>query len=609
MCGIFWYRWQRKDAYNIILTWLRKLEYRWYDSAWIAVSNSKTGEIKIVKSVWEVSKLSQKIDEVFRLDNNIWNLWIGHTRWATHWGVNEANTHPHTDTKWEFCLVHNWIIENADQLKKFLLEKWYNFYSETDTEVIAKLLEYYYNWNFLETVERVLQDLEWAYALLIINKNHPWEIIGVKFWSPLILWFDDNEFFFSSDINWLAWFAKNYIVLDDGDLVYVRWNDFVIKSEGVITSKPIKKINVDELEISKWKFKHFMLKEIFEQPEVIRRFFKWRIDWENKKIVIDAFRNLKNYDIRKVVFVWCWTSYHAWMLGSRWIQNLVWIDSSAEIASEFVYKRFSVKNTLFVFISQSWETADTIEALKLVKNKWGLTLWIVNVVWSTISRLTDMWIFTRCWVEIGVASTKAFIGQILAILLLALYLANKFNNISPDFYNNIIEELKNLSSYIENILNSSGDIFKIAIDLSKYKNFFFLWRSYQLPIAYESSLKFKEITYLHSEAYPAWELKHWPLALIDENVPTIVFVPNDWLEKENISSIKEVKARGGRVLVIGDVDVPNFDWQIKIPSVRNFLLYPFLTVVVGQLLAYYVADFLWREIDKPRNLAKSVTVK
>ena len=611
MCGIFGYKWKRLDAYNIIVNWLKRLEYRWYDSAGLAVQDIETGNIEVVKSVGEVSKLIFKVQQYFKDKKWKFNLGIWHTRWATHWWVNLENTHPHTDTKWNFWLVHNGIIENVDELKKFLLEKWYKFYSETDTEIVAKLLEYYYDWDFLKTVEKVLPMLEWAYAFLIINKNHPGQIIWVKFGSPLVFWYNEDEIYFSSDVNALAGLVNNFISLDDGELVYVRWNDFIIRAEWKIITKPIQRINVEELQIEKWNYKHFMLKEIFEQPEIIERFLKWRISFENYDITIDAFRKFDFKKINNIVLIWCWTSYNAAHLGSRWLNNIAGINAKAEIASEFVYKKINnIEDTLFIFISQSGETADTIEALKLVKQLWWKTLWIVNVVWSTISRITDAGVFTRCGPEVGVASTKAFMGQILALFILSLYIWKIKGNLNYVEYKTAIDEIKNLSKYITEILNQSEEIRKVAMDLKNYTNFFFLGRMYQLPIADEASLKFKEITYLHSEAYPAWELKHGPLALIDNNTPSIIFIPKDWLEKENLSSVKEIKARNGKVLAITDLDnIENIDWTIRIPSVKQFYIYPFLTVVVGQLLAYYVADLLWREIDKPRNLAKSVTVK
>ncbi len=607
MCGIFGYKWINSKAHQILFTWLKRLEYRGYDSAWIAVGNSQKAKFKIIKSIWKVSNLYNQIEKDIYPEDEF-DYGIAHTRWATHWEVNLTNTHPHFSEN--YILVHNWIIENYHQLKSFLIDKGIKFYSDTDTEVVAKLLEYYDNGNFLETVEKVLEKLEGAYAFLIINKKYPGEMIGVRYGSPLIFGFNEKEMFFASDINALWWFAKDIIYLDDGDVVYLNNNDFVIRSFGKLVSKPMQKIDVENIEEDKWNFPHYMLKEIFEQPDVIRRVLQGRIDWNNYNIVSDSLKKLDNLNINKICIIWCWTSYYAWMVGKYFLQQLADIHVDVHIASEFINEKIFVSDdTLFVFISQSWETADTIEALNLVKEKGGKTFGIVNVVWSTISRLTDYGMFTRAWVEIWVASTKAFMSQIATLLLMALYLGKK-RNLDYKIYKTILEEVKLIPNKIQSILDESDKIKDIASQLLNYKNFFFLGRFLQYPIALESSLKFKEITYLHSEAYPAWELKHWPLALIDSKFPVVIFAPNDNLLKDNISSINEIKTRKGKVLAISDVyDVKNLsDWFIYIPS-TNYVLYPFLTVVVWQLLAYFMANMLGREIDKPRNLAKSVTVK
>lgn len=606
MCWIYGYIWKKTDAQNILLSWLRKLEYRGYDSAWIAVWD-ENWDFKIAKAKWKISNLSSEVSQKF-LEWEHFTFWISHTRWATHWWVTLENCHPHTDSKWDFVIVHNWIIENFSKLKKKLEKKWYKFYWETDTEVVAKLLEENYNWNLLETVEKTLPQLEWAYALLIMHKKHKWEIIWVKYWSPLVFWEENWEMYFSSDVWALWWVIKNVIFLEDWDLVYVKWWNFSIKSEWKLTNKPFEKIDIDLTVAEKWDFKHFMLKEIFEQPEILRRVYQWRIDWETNNLIANALTELEHLKIKNVVFVACWTSYHAWLLWSYWLENFAWINTKVEVASEFIYKNINVqKDTLFIFISQSWETADTIEALKIVKEKWWNTFWIVNVVWSTISRLTDTWMFLRAWTEVWVASTKAFTAQISIILLLALYFWKK-NNLSHKKYLEIIFEIKKIPNTLEEILKNFWEIKEVAKKISDYKNFFFLWRHYQLPIAYESSLKLKEISYLHSEAYPAWELKHWPLALIDKNFVSVIFVPNDGFLNQNISAMQEIKAREWKVLVVSDEEVSWADFFIKIPKIKEDF-YPFLTTIVWQLLSYEIADLLWKDIDKPRNLAKSVTVK
>ncbi len=494
-------------------------------------------------------------------------------------------------------------------MKQDLIAKWYKFYGQTDSEIIANLLEDNRTGDFMDTVEKVLGMIRWAYALLIVTTYAPNEIIAVKLGSPLLLAYNEKgEYFFSSDKQALAGYADKLVYLDDGDIVHLKWSEYQVKSNGVSTKKAIEDMDMELLESSKWTYKHFMLKEIFEQPNIIRRIFKWRVDFNKNFLNAEAFHGMQNEQFKKIVFVGCGTSYNAWCLGTYWMENLAGLDSSCEIASEYEYKNIKVNDdTLYVFISQSGETADSIEVLKMIKQKGWHTFGIVNVVGSTISRLTDYGLFTRWGAEIWVASTKAFTAQITSILLLALYLGQK-RGLSKAKYDKVMIELSKVPVMIEDILADTVNIRKIAENISEYKNFFFLGRHYQLPIARESSLKLKEITYLHSESYPSWELKHGPLALIESSIPSVLFVPNDLMFEKNISSIQEIKARDGKVITISDKDIHNADRNIQVPSTIDEI-YPFLTAIVGQLLAYHVADILRKDIDKPRNLAKSVTVK
>lgn len=607
MCWIFWYKWSRPDAYKILLHWLERLEYRGYDSAWMVIADCDWG-FSLFKSVWKVSNLAQNvlsnIDETKKT-----NYWIAHTRWATHGWVTQENTHPHYDSNQKVYLVHNGIVENYEQLKKWLEAKWYKFYSQTDTEVIAKLLEDNWQEDLLKSVEKVLPMLEWAYALLIISKDNPGEMVWVRYGSPLIFGYTDWwEFFFSSDTQALVWYAENIIFLDDGDLVYIKNSDYLLKSEGKLTIRPIEKINVEQLSAEKWDFKHYMLKEIYEQPNIIKEIFRWRIDFDAKILNSTAFQELNKTHFDKVVFVACGTSYHAWWLAKYWFEDLAWMSADLRLASEFEYKSLKIEeNCLYIFISQSWETADSIEALKIVKNKWWKTFWVVNVVGSTISRMSDFGMFTRAGTEIWVASSKAFSAQIMTLLLLVLYFWNK-NWLSNAKFEKILTELKKLPQLMEKVLNNSQEIAVVSKELSKYKNFFFLGRHFQLPIANEWSLKLKEISYLHSEAYASGELKHGPLALIDENIPSVIFAPNDLLYEKNLSTLNEIKARNWKVVWISDENNEKADFFIQIPKTIDEI-YPFLSVLVWQILAYHVAEILWKDIDKPRNLAKSVTVK
>lgn len=607
MCWIFAYKWKRPDAYNILMQWLQRLEYRWYDSAWLVVGN-ETWKVKYVKAVGKVSALMDKV--LYNFDSTTsFNYGIAHTRWATHWWVTEYNTHPHYDSKKRIFLVHNGIIENMDKLKSYLEKKWYKFYSDTDSEVIAKLIEDNWTWDLLHSVESVLPLIDGAYAFLIISKDEPSDMIWLKYGSPLVFGYNDKwEMFFASDVNALVWKVENIIYLDDWDLIYINWNDYMIKSEGKLISKPIEKIDTTNLDIDKGKFEHFMLKEIHEQPEVLQRVFKWRINFEKNSLHAAAFQEMDEFKFDRIQFIGCWTSYNAWLLGTYWFEDLAGMEARADIASEYEYRNIKVdEKTLYIFVSQSWETADSIECLNIIKNKGWKTLGIVNVVGSTISRLTDFWFFSRAGVEVGVASTKAFISQIATIMLIVIYFARK-RWMNQAQFEKLSHELSCLENLVQKILDNEDHIKDIAKWLKKYWNFFFVWKHYQMPIALESSLKFKEISYIHSEAYPAWELKHGPLALIDTEFPTIFLLPRDLLYEKNISSFKEIKARNGKVVVVSNKEIAGADWLIKIPETIPEL-YPVLTAVVWQLLAYYMAKQLGRDIDKPRNLAKSVTVK
>ena len=607
MCGIFGYIWKKDSADKILLHWLERLEYRGYDSAWLFVWDDQWNS-QLVKSVWKVWNLVSKVQKTLDQTKN-WTFGIAHTRWATHGWISEENTHPHHDMNDNFVLVHNWIIENYHMIKKELEKKWYKFYGETDSEVIANLLDNLWTGDFAETVDLVVNKIRGAYALLILSKRNPGEMIAVKLWSPLVFAYDSSDnFYFSSDKQALSGYADKLIYLDDGDILHIKGNNYQIKANWIKISRKIEDMDIDSLEASKWNYKHFMLKEISEQPAIIKRICKWRVNFTDKTMNAEAFHWMQDEHFKKIVFVGCGTSYNAGVLWTYFMEDLAWLESCACIASEYEYQHINVDDeTLFVFISQSGETADSISVLKLLKSRWAHTFGVVNVVWSTISRLTDYWLFTRAWAEIWVASTKAFTAQVTCILLLALFLGQK-RWLSKAKYDKVLTELEKIPGMIDEILDSSDQIQNVAKKLVEYKNFFFLWRHFQVPIARESSLKFKEITYLHSEFYPSGELKHWPLALVDENYPTVLFTPNDLLFEKNISSIQEIKARKWIVVTVSDKDIVNSDYNIKIWSTIDEM-YPFVTAVVWQLLSYYTADLLGREIDKPRNLAKSVTVK
>ncbi len=609
MCWIFAYIWD-KESTNFLINWLRNLEYRGYDSAWICCINN-LGDYYLEKSVWKVSNLASKVEES---NNNLksFNTWIAHTRWATHWGVTEENCHPHYSENKRFFLVHNWIIENYIELKKALEKKWYKFYSNTDSEVVAKLIEDEFEENLETTIKKVAQKLTWAYALAVIDRENPDILVWAKLGSPLVLWFGKKEFFLSSDPNALKESCKHFIPLEDWEIVVIKngtFNIFNLSNE--ILEKNKIAIETDDSSDDLGDFAHYMLKEIYEIPRVLNNALAGRIDFDKKEITSKTLEELNNKKINKIVIIASGTSYNAWLTAANWFEELADIETCVYVSTEFKYKKhFINKKTLYVFISQSWETADSLECLKIVKKKWWLTFWIVNSVGSSIARLTDMGLYTHSWVEVGVASTKAFIGQLWVLLLMSLSLGIS-RNLDYLQFKNIIENLENLDKKLQKVLDNYASIKELSEKYSEYKNMFFLWRNLLFPIALEWSLKLKEITYHHSEAYSAWELKHWPLSLIDENFPSILINPKSKLEEKNISTLKEIQARDGKVIWVlteNDKHKQEFDDIIEIPETIEELN-PFLVATALDLFAYYMALHLWREIDKPRNLAKSVTVE
>jgi len=608
MCWIFAYIWN-ENASKHLINWLQSLEYRWYDSAWLIIINEKK-ETEIYKAIWRVSNLAEKLENK-KKDSTNFNSWIAHTRWATHGWVTIENTHPHYSNNSRFFLVHNWIIENYIELKKELINAGYKFYWDTDSEVVANLIEYVFEKDLETTLKKVKELITWAYALAVIDKENPNEIIAIKLGSPLVVWISKNWLFLSSDANALANITEKYIPIDDNEMVIINKNNYKI----INAWKEIEKNSFESLKTNitedMWSFKHFMLKEIFEIPDIIGNILGWRINFSTHEIKNNALDKIDIKNIEKIEIIASWTSYNAGYIWSYLLEDLANIPTSVNISTEFKYKKqFINDKTLYIFISQSWETADALECLKIVKNKWAKTFWIVNVVGSSIARMCDNWLYTHCWVEVWVASTKAFIGQLLTLLIIALFLWNK-KDLNYTLYRDIIDSLEKLKDEINLVLLNSHKIDEIAKKYAKSKNMFFLGRNMFYPLAIEGSLKCKEITYLHSEAYSAWELKHWPLSLIDKDFPTVLLNPTSKLYEKNISTLKEIQSRNGKVIWIlstWDEHKKEYDDTIEIPKTNEYNAI-FTSAVVLQLFAYYMADFLWREIDKPRNLAKSVTVE
>lgn len=607
MCWIFAYN-GKNNSIPFLLDWLNALEYRGYDSSWIFAINSSNDNF-FEKSVGRVSVLSSKVDSI----DKKWKIYtngIAHTRWATHGLVTEDNTHPHYSENGRFYIVHNWIIENYKKLKDEL-EKKYKFYSETDTEVVAKLIEELYEKDLKTTLEKVVKRLVWAYSIAVIDTENPDLLIAIKLWSPLLVWKWEEWIFLSSDINALSWVVKNYVSIDDNEIVVVENWKYTVFSSWDIVSKSIEELNVDSYISDKWSFSTFTEKEIFEIPEVIDNAMKGRVDFENRSVTSETLKLLGKQDIERIEIIASGSSYFAGFLGSYFFKDLAWIPSNIIISSEFLCSNFIPdKKTLYIFLSQSWETADVRESLKIVKAKWCLTFWIVNSVWTTIAKLSDMWLYCHSWVEIWVASTKNVIAQEVILLVMSLYLWNK-RNLQHSVSRWLIEDLKVLKDKINIVLMQAPKIKIIAKKYSSYKNFFYLWRNILYPVASECSLKLKELSYLHSESYSTWELKHWPLALVWPDFPTVVFNTKWSFYHKTVSNIKEIKARNWTVLWIvtaWDNDPELYDDIIELPETSE-IMSVFTSKVAMYLFSLYVAEELWRDIDKPQNLAKSVTVE
>ena len=607
MCWIFAYNW-KQNSVPFLVEWLRRLEYRGYDSAWVfAVSPEK--ETFLEKEIWKVSNLATKISKNPKKDWN-YTSWIAHTRWATHWKVTVENTHPHHSENNRFFIVHNWIIENYFTLKKDL-EKKYKFYSETDTEVVAKLFEELFDWDLHSTLEKVTKKIVWAYAIAVIDKENPDTIIWAKLWSPLIIGVSDDAIFLSSDINALWNVAQEFTTLEDYETVIIKNGKFEVFSFWKEVKKQTEELTEEMWNVSKGKFETFTEKEIFETSQVLRNALNWRIDFENKVITNETLEELNSYNFENIEIIASGSSYFAGMVWKSWFEELADIKTELKVSSEFLYEKFLPnKKTLYIFMSQSWETADVRESVKMVKEKWCLAFWIVNVVWSTIARMCDMGLYTHSGVEVWVASTKNIIAQLAVLITMALSMWIK-KNLQISEAKLIIEELWKLDLKIEWLLDRQAHYKNLAKKYSKFTNFFYLWRNLVYGAASEASLKLKELSYIHSESYQTGELKHWPLALVWPNFPCIVINPKNVMREKTISNVKEIKARNGVVLWVitaWDTEKDIYDDVIEIPKCHKILT-PFLPLIPLWIFAVEIAKELWRDIDKPQNLAKSVTVE
>ena len=608
MCWIFAYNWN-KNSIPFLLEGLTNLEYRGYDSAGV-FGITKSGKTFLEKATGKVSNLAGKVELNFE-NNKSYKSGIAHTRWATHGWVTEKNTHPHYSKNERFFVVHNGIIENYAELKKDLIKKDYKFYSDTDTEVIAKLIEEMFEKDLINTISKITKKLVWAYALWIIDIQNPDVLIGTKFGSPMILGISDEACFLSSDINALSKNCHEFFTLEDNEIVVIEnWKHKIFNLWKEVDRKS-EEMTQEFAMAEKWNFETFTEKEINEAPEVLLNCLKWRINFEEKIITSETLTELNKENIKRIEIIASGSSYFAWITGSHWFKELSWIPSQVRISSEFLYDTFLPDSkTLYIFISQSGETADVRESVKIVKEKGWITFWIVNVVGSTIAKMCNYGLYTHSGVEVWVASTKNIIGQLWILLLMALHFGSK-RNLQIKEVRKIIWEIEELSIKMKSQLNNSNKIKKIAKKYSKYNNFFFLWRNLLLWTAEECALKLKELTYLHAECYATWELKHWPLALVWPDFPCVAINLKWVLETKTASNIKEVRARNTTVLWIITQGLENkelYDDIIEVPE-TSYILAPFTPMIPMWTLSVEMAKILWKDVDKPQNLAKSVTVE
>ena len=606
MCGIIGIS-SNKSVSSSIINSLKKLEYRGYDSAGIATLSN--GLINEVKSEGRVDNLEKNFD----LKNLLGNVGIGHVRWATHGVPNSINAHPHSSDS--VSVVHNGIIENSTLLKKFLLNKGHKFKSQTDTEVIVHLItENLKTSELQEAITKTLKQLHGSFALGIIFKDIPDLIIGARRGSPLAVGYGPNENYLGSDSYALKSMTNKITYLDDGEFCFIKKDEVqFFNNEGLKINKKVLELSSNQESYDKGDFKHYMAKEIEEQPETLKTGIKEYIDNINNEINIYNFP-WKINEIKAVTLIGCGTAYHSCLMAKYWFEELTTLDVSIDIASEFRYRKNRFKDdTLYIFVSQSGETADTYAALDLCNQNKMKTCAIVNVIESSIARDSNFVLPIHCGPEIGVASTKAFLGQILVLYILTLKLASLRKEIENDDYQIKIKDLKNLPSLIKETLLTDNDVQAIASTFNEAKGSMFLGRGFSYPIALEGALKLKELSYVHAEGYPAGEMKHGPLALIEEGMPVVVLAPRDNYYKKTISNMQEVIARGAKVLLItnkskDEVFSENIWEKIEVESTNDDLL-PFLLTIPLQKLAYYSALKKGYDIDKPRNLAKSVTVE
>ncbi len=611
MCGIVGDIGSR-DAYPILIKGLKRLEYRGYDSAGVALLNSETS---IYKKKGKVSEL----EDYVRGKETKSTIGIGHTRWATHGEPNDRNAHPHHSEKGLFTIIHNGIIENYAVLKQSLIEQGMSFYSETDTEVLVNLIEYIYTSQDVSVevaIGLALQKVEGAYGLVVISSEDPDLIVAARRSSPLVIGLGDNEYFIASDATPIVEYTDRVIYLNNDDIALIKRDELILKNlSSDATKVNIKTLDLGIAEIEKGGYDHFMLKEIFEQPRAMMDTFRGRIKPDTNEIRLGGLHTVKDQlvNAKRIVVIACGTSWHAGLVGEYLIEDLARIPVEVEYASEFRYRNPMIgPDDVVLAISQSGETADTLAAIQLAKDAGALVIGICNVAGSSISRETNAGVHTHAGTEIGVASTKSFTAQVTVLTMMALMIGREKGLLPDDRFGHLIAELSDVPEKIEKILEQNDEFMRIAEIYKDATNALYLGRGVSFPVALEGALKLKEISYIHAEGYPAAEMKHGPIALIDREMPVFFIATRDSSYEKIVSNIQEVKARNGIVIAIiteGDETIRGMaDHVIEIPQTDEVLV-SLLSVVPLQLIAYHIAVLRGCDVDQPRNLAKSVTVE
>ena len=614
MCGIVGYI-GRRAAYPILIKGLHRLEYRGYDSAGVALINEE-GQLNVYKAKGKVSEL-----EAFAADKDTGGMiGIAHTRWATHGEPNTVNAHPHYSESERLAIIHNGIIENYAVLKAGLMEQGYTFKSETDTEVLVQLIEYTQlneHVNLKTAVQLALQQVIGAYAIAVLDKDHPDTLIAARKGSPLVVGIGEGEYFLASDATPIVEYTDQVIYIDDEEVVSLQVGQEVdITTIGNVQKTPeIKRLELSLSQLEKGGYPHFMLKEIFEQPRTLTDSMRGRVNVRQDNIALSGFIDNKErfLNAKRIIITACGTSWHAGLIAMYAIEEFAQIPVEVEYSSEFRYRKPVInKDDVVIAISQSGETADTLAAIQLAKSKGAFIFSICNVIGASIPRVSDSGCYTHVGPEIGVASTKAFTAQVVALTMLALCIGREKGTLCEEHYLKIVRELGQIPDKIERVLGQNKRIADFAKTFTYAQNFIYLGRGYNFPVAMEGALKLKEISYIHAEGYPAAEMKHGPIALISQEMPVVVVAPRCGTYEKVVSNIQEIKARKGRVIAIvteGDELVSKIaDYVIEVPETEECLT-PLLTVIPLQLLAYHIAVVKGCDVDQPRNLAKSVTVE